>query len=370
MNNHQYTTRVDVLPDGGVHWVAGGKSHSWLSLTGIKFVTNKGSKTQVSFLHGARNYGGIWEDAYYSKINGECVLGGLISKGSSWEVAQLPSTCRPEKALIFNVNNHQCTMRLDIYTDGKIKAITGVCHGWVSLSGVSFIPKDSKSSSSALASSLKSGWVPSGSFWEAPSYTLVDGECLVQGFIQGGSWGHITTLPAGCRPYKRLIFNLNNHESTSRVDVLQDGRVLWIDGGRSHGWLSLTGIRFVAVPTNGVTLAQQWQPYGHEYGIPTWKVQDEVCEVAGLIYGYHWGLLATLPSECRPQERIIFNVNNNQYTTRVDVLPDGGVHWIAGGSSHNWLSLTGIKFVTNKGSKTQVSFLHGARNHGGGDEGA
>ena len=60
---------------------------------------------------------------------------------------------------MFNVNNHQCTMRLDIYTDGKIKAITGGCHAWVSLSGVSFIPKDSKSSSSALASSLKSGWV-------------------------------------------------------------------------------------------------------------------------------------------------------------------------------------------------------------------
>ena len=85
-------------------------------------MTNKGSKTQVSFLHGARNHGGGYEGAYYSIINGECVLGGLITKGSSWEVAQLPSTCRPENALIFNVNNHQCTMRLDIYTDGKIYA--------------------------------------------------------------------------------------------------------------------------------------------------------------------------------------------------------------------------------------------------------
>ena len=135
------------------------------------------------------------------------------------------------------------------------------------------------------------------------------------------------------------IFNLNNHQYTSRVDVLPDGRkVYWAGGGSSHGWLSLTGISFVAVPTNAVTLAQQWQPYGYEYGIPTWKVQDEVCEVAGLIYGNHWGHLATLPSECRPRERIIFNVNNHQYTTRVDVLPDGGVHWVAGGKSHNWLS--------------------------------
>ncbi|CAL6288116.1 unnamed protein product [Bathycoccus prasinos] len=367
VNNHQYTTRVDVLPDGGVYWVAGGKSHSWLSLTGIKFVTNKGPKTQVSFLSGAKNYGGVWEDAYYSKINSECVLGGLIKKGSSWEVAQLPSTCRPEKALIFNVNNHQCTMRLNIYTDGKITASTGGCHAWVSLSGVSFIPKDSKSSSRALASSLKSSWVPygGGTYWEAPSYTLVDGECLLQGLIQKGSWGHIATLPAECRPYKRLIFNLNNHQYTSRVDVLPDGRVYWVAGGRSHGWLSLTGISFVAVPRYAVTLSDQWQPYGYDYGTPTWKVQDQVCEVSGLIYGSKWGHLATLPSECRPRERIIFNVNNHQYTTRVDVLPDGGVYWVAGGKSHSWLSLTGIKFVTNKGPKTQVSFLSGAKNYGG-----
>ena len=98
---------------------------------------------------------------------------------------------------MFNVNNHQCTMRLDIYTDGKIKAITGGCHAWVSLSGVSFIPKDSKSSSSALASSLKSGWFPSevsGKRHRTPWLTV---SALVQGFIQGGSWGHITTLPAG-----------------------------------------------------------------------------------------------------------------------------------------------------------------------------
>ena len=367
VNNHQYTTRVDVLPDGGVYWVAGGSSHSWLSLTGIKFVTNKGPKTQVSFLSGAKNYGGVWEDAYYSKINSECVLGGLIKKGSSWEVAQLPSTCRPEKALIFNVNNHQCTMRLNIYTDGKITASTGGCHAWVSLSGVSFIPKDSKSSSRALASSLKSSWVPygGGTYWEAPSYTLVDGECLLQGLIQKGSWGHIATLPAECRPYKRLIFNLNNHQYTSRVDVLPDGRVYWVAGGRSHGWLSLTGISFVAVPRYAVTLSDQWQPYGYDYGTPTWKVQDQLCEVAGLIYGSKWGHLATLPSECRPRERIIFNVNNHQYTTRVDVLPDGGVYWVAGGKSHGWLSLTGIKFVTNKGPKTQVSFLSGAKNYGG-----
>ena len=131
LNNHQYTSRVDVLPDGSVHWVAGGHSHAWISLTGISFSTTAATTNQVSLLHGASNYGHSYERAYYSKINGECILGGLIRKVHSWSVAQLPSSCRPKQRLIFNVNNHQCTMRLDIQTNGVITAHTGGCHAWV-----------------------------------------------------------------------------------------------------------------------------------------------------------------------------------------------------------------------------------------------
>ena len=71
-------------------------------------MTNKGSKTSELFAWRQGNYGGGYEGAYYSKINGECVLGGLISKGSSWEVAQLPSTCRPEKR--FDVQREQSSV--------------------------------------------------------------------------------------------------------------------------------------------------------------------------------------------------------------------------------------------------------------------
>ena len=371
VNNHEESTRVDVFPNGEVKYIDGGKSNGWLSLTGIKFATNetKDVKMPLDFLHGATNYGEDYEDAFYIKIDDECVLGGSIRKGSSWEVAQLPEECRPEKALMFSANTYHCRYRLEIHKDGKIKGVTGECHDVIPLDGITFIPKDSKKDSVALAPSLESGWEPYGesSTWEAPSYTLVDGECVVQGLIRGGSsWSHVATLPVNCRPHRILVFTLQNDGFSSRVDVIPDGTVVYKAGKESGDWISLSGIRFTAIPEGAVFLGYGWQPYGEEWGIPTYTVQDNVCEVIGVIYGYNWDRLAILPEDCRPEKRMVFNANNNEYSTRVDVFPNGEVKYIAGGSDRMWLSLTGIKFVTKeaKDKKKELTFLNGATNYG------
>merc|ERR1719323_205441 len=77
-----------------------------------------------------------------------------------------------------------------------------------------------------------------------------------------GSWeSHIADIPECCRPDKTLIFNLNNHGSTARVDVSKDGSITWVAGGKDHGFLSLSGIVFP--PTNAAStalpLAGRWQ---------------------------------------------------------------------------------------------------------------
>ena len=159
---------------------------------------------------------------------------------------------------------------------------------------------------------LSNGWKGYGGYWGTPYYSLIKGECIVQGLISGNKWGWIATLPDACRPHYRLIFNLNNNQYTSRVDVLPNGEIHWIAGGNHHGWLSLTGIKFVAVPKNVVPLSWYWQPYGWDYGQITYTVQDNVCEVQGLLRGNTWNHLATLPSDCRPSGREIFNMKNNQ----------------------------------------------------------
>ena len=72
------------------------------------------------------------------------------------------------------------------------------------------------------------------------------GLVVVQGLVTAKAWGHIATLPAGMRPDKQLIFSLNNHEQSVRVDVRTNGEIHFVaaPGAVSPGWISLTGITF------------------------------------------------------------------------------------------------------------------------------
>jgi len=367
-NYDEDSTRVDVFPNGEVKYIAGVADQNFLSLTGIKFVTKefKGTKKLLDLnVDAFKNYDdNTFEDAFSSKINGECILGGSIKRqGSKEDIAQLPEECRPKKKLIFNVGTYECNMYMEILSDGKMvaKGDFDDCDGPISLSGISFITKDSNVSLVDLGKDLKNGWKAYND--EGPSYALMGGECIVQGSIKGESWDHIATLPVECRPHKKLAFNLNNNGYPSRVFVLTNGEVRWINGEEEEDWLSLSGIRFIAVPKDAIHLTGHWQPYGEEWGIPTYKVQDEVCEVLGRIRGAKkepakvndWGLLASLPSECRPEKNTIFSVNNDEYSARIEVLSSGDVKYKDGGKPDGieWLSLTGIKFVTKEGKSTK-----------------
>ena len=76
-------------------------------------------------------------------------------------------------------------------------------------------------------------------------YFKRNGIVHVQGLVKpNNSWGKIATLPEGFRPKKRLIFNLNNNSKTARVDVMTDGVIGWVAGGKDHNWISLDGISF------------------------------------------------------------------------------------------------------------------------------
>merc|ERR1712224_28742 len=59
--------------------------------------------------------------------------------------------------------------------------------------------------------------------------------CEIEGLMRGGRWGHsMVQLPGNCRPKQRLIFNMNNHAKSARVDVQTNGQVTWHAGGRDH----------------------------------------------------------------------------------------------------------------------------------------
>jgi len=92
---------------------------------------------------------------------------------------------------------------------------------------------------------LALGWTPyASSEYDGPKVIKQGKFVCVSGLISGNVWGHLATLPEGFRPTKRLVFAVNNHQLSSRVDVCPNGNIYWIDGGKSHGWISLSGISF------------------------------------------------------------------------------------------------------------------------------
>merc|ERR1712139_597158 len=209
--------------------------------------------------------------------------------------------------------------------------------------------------SGALA--FSHGWANYGGSYGSVTVSRRDGMVVVQGLVKGSSWGNVMfTLPADKRPSKqRLMFNVDNHAKSARVDVQTNGHVSWHAGGKDHGWVSVSGIAF-SQTGNGVTLHNTWQGYGG------------ICAVNGLVKtSNNWGHMATLAAACRPQQRLIFNLNNHENMARVDVLTNGQVHWITGGKSHNWLSLSGINFaVSGSGATKNVPMASGWSSYGHG----
>ena len=133
---------------------------------------------------------------------------------------------------------------MDITTAGIVKRYTGGSnHNWLSLSGITFF------TSGGTNLPFNSYWSNYGAGWHTCQYKkFSDGIVVVQGLAKTttsmSSSRPIATLPAGFRPKRRLIFVCNNHAYTTRIDVLTNGQILWVGGGNSHSWISLTCITF------------------------------------------------------------------------------------------------------------------------------
>jgi hypothetical protein len=126
--------------------------------------------------------------------------------------------------------------------------------------------------------------------------------------------------------------------------------------GAEHTYETFTCGDEVALDTSellsgsGLGLGGGWTDYGHSYQGASIYKQGDFCMVSGLVKTSSWGAIAELPDNCRPTGRLAFNLNNNEYQSQVDVLPNGQVLWMAGGKSHGWLSLSGIAFSTTAGT--------------------
>ena len=288
----------------------------------------------LGLTNGWRSYDRSYGKASYSiDESGDVTVEGLLRGSSFGHLATLPAGARPSKRLIFNVNNHAKSARVDVDTNGRIVWVAGgKDHGWISVSGIRFATKGQK------ALPLVSGWRAYGGSYGTPTFSKdASGVVTVEGLIKGSDYRNFARLPAGSRPTRgTLIFSVNNHAKSARVDVQTNGIISWHAGGKDHTWMSLSGITFATTNQKTLPLENGWRAYGSSYGTPTYsKSADGMVTVEGLIKHGRHGNLARLPEGSRPNKRLIFNLNNHQYSTRIDVQTNGIISWVAGGRSHS-----------------------------------
>jgi len=140
VNTHDRNSRVRVRrSDGCVYREAGQAAYGWISLSGIVFANAQ--LNSLSLVNNWVHYGDVWEQAYFSCVDGLVILSGLIRSGTLQScVAFLPEGCRPRGDLSFATNHHEYDFRIDIKSsDGCVKHAGGVNeHNWISLSGIVF----------------------------------------------------------------------------------------------------------------------------------------------------------------------------------------------------------------------------------------
>jgi hypothetical protein len=216
--------------------------------------------------------------------------------------------------------------------------------------------------------SLVSGWVPYGGGYASPTVVRDNGIVSVGGVIRSGSWSYLAQLPSGAAPTQRLIFQVNNHDKTTRVDVLSSGHLLYSGGSSNHGWVSLEGITFVSSGGTPLTLLNGWSNYGYGFAPLTVAKVGNTVVLQGLIRnGGNWNTSATiaqLPEGMRPSARMVFGGSVHTSAARIDVLPNGDVVYVSGKTSWDWLSLSGIAFTV--GDTTPFSLASGWSNYGNG----
>jgi len=261
--------KIEVFPDGRVYYMGNGAPQGtlpeddpeWISLNGISYPSELGDDLQL--VDGWRSWSNEFRNATATVLNkgAACMLSGLIAGGTGLNRAAVPEECRPEDGVVFfSANSAEGITRLDVQKTGMLMRQGGYQYPNempVSLDGVFYSPFE------GTEIQLDNGWgrYAYGPHFRTPQFVRVGPICLLSGVIAQHStseWRpHIATLPAACRPRRRLIFGTNNHMNNARVDVLPSGEVRYVIG-RNPGWnfLQLSGLHFVVDPDFDTTMVK------------------------------------------------------------------------------------------------------------------
>jgi hypothetical protein len=316
---------------------------------------------KIALAESATTLGGEYLNPSFRVLDSVCFLGGALKLKSVKPGAvlfQLPAECRPAATAIFGARVDSAeTARIDVRANGDAVWMAGPAQAtWLSLEGVAFI----LSGKAANDLELAHPWKNYGEGYATAQYAKDGGFCIVQGVIRlptegVEAWGEwLATLPSECRPTTGwLVFNANHHQFTHRVDVRDEGRVLWVAGNKKHPWISLHGVAYMPKSSVRLPLGPGWRPYGNSWGAPRAALHaTHIVSLTGVatVSSPNANTMAVLPSTLRPSKRLVFGLNNGMQVHRFDVLPTGEIVYVDGplgtdrGNATLWVSLDGMRF--------------------------
>jgi len=86
---------------------------------------------------------------------------------------------------------------------------------------------------------LVNGWVVYAAGYEARYRKLINGMVTVEGLVKNGTSGLVTTLPAGYRPGKKLLWaSITDANIFCRLDVATNGQMV-LSGYTANSWASI-----------------------------------------------------------------------------------------------------------------------------------
>lgn len=383
VNHGDYTHRVDVELSGQLTWVVGNRQHRYLSLDGIMFVPAVGKKLVLET--GSKAFGqGFREPSAYKLGKNLCLLSGLLTSNGNEVVAKVPAECRPHASrLVFSVARQHGSHRVAIEPSGEVKwLLPRRAAVWLSLDGVRYVvtsreldfERDAKDSAKAkpfsskaappVALSLPSGVKRLDDLYLEPSFVVMGRVCYLSGAAAVDRVNRLyAQLPVNCRPAARSVFNTRvKNGATVRLDVKQDGEVLWVAGATDSDWISFDGVAFPtqSAEAQPLSVAPRWRAMPG-YGSASWVREGDVCFLSGVLQLRDSATtfpqqLAQLPMDCRPTDaNLLVSANSGETTQVLEITRQGAINIVPGAAKkQDYVSLDGVAFSVVTQSKLRL----------------
>jgi type II secretory pathway pseudopilin PulG len=348
-------SNTTVYQDSYLYRVIFSNADGSVTSSSAKLTVTSTGWTNINLESGWGDYNnGFQTDGVRRTSAGVVILKGLLLKAgtvvSNEVVGILPFGYRPSEDLIFQTStNSNVASRVDIYTDGTIRVVSG-SGVWLSLEGINYLPANSGYTFTSLP--LSGAWTYYATPWATPAYTIDSaGRVHLKGLVKGGS-GNVAALPAAIKANYDLYLPEDSNDVFGDMVIVGSGNVI-TPVAYNNGYLSLQAMYY---PTGSsgvggwtlVTPNSAWTNYGGTYPpLEYTKSSDGIVMLEGFIKGGAVGsTVMTLPSGYRPAAEALTSQTGWDSYSRVDVTSTGAVI-VESLANNGWLSLNNIQFYAD-----------------------